>query len=77
MSKPPISLVDVSARVIIGRTKMTLSEVKRLHSGDVITLSTKVSAPVDLYCDSKLIGNVEIMERNGMFWVKVANISNG
>jgi len=54
----------VELKVILGRTRMTLSEINDLEKGSIITLDKNTIDPGDLYINDKCIGSGEILVKN-------------
>ena len=53
--------VPVKISVVLGRTKMQLSNLLKLTRGAVVELDRNVNEPVDIYVNDKMIAKGEIV----------------
>ena len=66
--------VPVHLTVEIGRKKMTIKELTRLHSGDVIPFDRSVTDPMDIMVNGTLIARGEVVSSEGQLGLRVVDI---
>ena len=66
--------VELDLKIELGRTRMELEEVLKLHSGSVVSLDKLAGDPVDIYANGRLIARGEVLVLNDNFCVRVAEL---
>jgi len=66
--------VSVNVSVVIGRARMTISNLLALFKGAIIELDKLAEEPVDIYINEKLLGKGEVVVANERFGVRVTEI---
>jgi flagellar motor switch protein FliN/FliY len=61
-----IDHIKLNIEIVLGKTKMPLKDVLKLHTGSIVTLDKLAGEPVDLVANGKLLatGEVVIVENN-------------
>jgi flagellar motor switch protein FliN/FliY len=57
--------VRLDVRVVLGRTRMQISELLELNKGSVIELDRKVGDPVDITINDRLVARGDLVKVNG------------
>lgn len=53
--------IPVQVSVVLGRTKMQVSQLLKLGRGAVMELERKVGEPVDIYVNNRLVAKGEVV----------------
>lgn len=67
--------IRVHVEVILGKTKLPLEQVLKLHPGSVVELHKLAGEPVDLVANGKLIARAEVVVIEDNFGVKILDIA--
>lgn len=59
--------VKLDVRVVLGRSKMTISELLDLSKGSVIELDRKVGDPIDIMINDRMVARGDLVKVNGEF----------
>ena len=59
--------VKLDVRVVLGRSRMPISELLELTRGSVIELDRKVGEPVDIMINDRMVAKGELVKVNGDF----------
>lgn len=78
-SLPPADLermfdVKVSVEVVLGSTRMPLSNILELHPGAVVELNKLAGEAVDITANGRVIAKAEVVVVDGNFGVKILEI---
>ena len=66
--------ITVGLSVELGRTQMKVRDVMGLAAGTVVQLEKKVSEPVELFVNGKLIGRGEVVTVDDLLGIKITEI---
>lgn len=66
--------IKVHLEVVLGKSKMPLSQILKLQSGSVIELDKLAGEPVEIFANGKLIAQAEIVVIDDNFGVKIVEI---
>lgn len=66
--------VDLNVRVELGRTRMVIEDVLRLHEGSIVPLEKLAGDPVDIFVNGQLMARGEVLVLNDNFCVRVSQI---
>ena len=70
-----IYAVPVTVTVSIGQKRLSVAEILDLQPDAIVTLTSKVDDPVDLFIDNRLIAKGELIEPDdGQIAVKIVEI---
>ncbi|WP_125614285.1 flagellar motor switch protein FliN [Specibacter cremeus] len=69
-----ISDVEMALSVVIGRTRMTVSNVLGLEPGDVVDLDRSAGAPADVLLNGRLIAHGEVVVVDQDYAVRITKI---
>ncbi|MEO0387181.1 MAG: FliM/FliN family flagellar motor switch protein [Pseudomonadota bacterium] len=75
--------VPIDVMISVGRARPLVSEIVQLRRDSVLTLSSKIDDPVELYIGDRLIARGELQELDdgsgqlGVRLTEVADLSNG
>ncbi len=69
--------VELSLKVELGRTQMSLEEVLKLRKGSVVALDKLAGEPVDVYANGRLIARGEVLVLDDSFSVRVVELTAG
>lgn len=75
--------VPIDVMISVGRARPLVSELVQLRRDSVLTLSSKIDDPVELYIGDRLIARGELQEMDdgtgqlGVRLTEVADLSNG
>lgn len=67
--------IKVKVEVVLGKTKMQLSDILKLHSGSVIELNKLAGESVDILANGQLIARAEIVVIEDNFGIKIIEIA--
>jgi len=67
--------LKVCVEVELGRTKLPLEDILKLHQGSVVELDKLAGEPVDLLANGQLIARAEIVVIEDNFGVKILEIA--
>lgn len=59
--------VRLDVRVVLGRSRMPISELLELSKGSVIELDRKVGDPVDIMINDRMVARGDLVKVNGDF----------
>ncbi|MFN7993831.1 MAG: FliM/FliN family flagellar motor switch protein [Bryobacteraceae bacterium] len=65
---------ELPVRVVVGRTRLPLQEVRQLAPGSVIELDGSILDTVDLIADDRLIARGEIVAVDGSYGFRVGEL---
>lgn len=76
---PPSNLekmhdLQVNVQVILGRSKMTVQDVLKLHQGSLVELDRLAGEPVDICANGKTVARGEVVVIDDTFGVKIVEI---
>lgn len=76
---PPANLekmqdLKVNVQAVLGRTRMPLEEVLKLHQGSLVELDKLAGEPVEITANGKTIARAEVVVIDGSFGVKIIDI---
>lgn len=57
--------VKLDVRVVLGRSRMTISELLKLTKGSVIELDRKVGEPVDIMINDRMVARGDLIKVQG------------
>ncbi|GAA4217427.1 flagellar motor switch protein FliN [Sphingomonas endophytica] len=66
--------VPVRVQAVLGRSRMTISNLLRLKTGDVIELDRRVGEPADIFVNNRLIARGEVVLIDGTLGVTLTEI---
>ena len=66
--------IKLHVEIILGKTKMPLKDVLKLHSGSVIALEQLAGEPVDLVANGKTIAKAEVVVIDDRFALRILEI---
>ncbi len=58
----PFRNIPIEVSVIVGKAKLTVSELVNLQADSVLSLDSKIDDPVEIYVGDRLIGLGELQE---------------
>ena len=59
--------VKLAVRVVLGRSRMSISELLDLTKGSVIELDRKVGDPIDIMINDRMVARGDLVKVNGDF----------
>jgi flagellar motor switch protein FliN/FliY len=59
--------VKLDVRVVLGRSRMSISELLELTKGSVIELDRKVGDPIDIMINDRMVARGDLVKVNGDF----------
>jgi flagellar motor switch protein FliN/FliY len=59
--------VKLDVRVVLGRSRMSISELLELTKGSVIELDRKVGDPIDIMINDRMVARGDLVKVNGAF----------
>ena len=68
--------VPLVVQAELGRTKMLVKEILKLGVGSIIELEKEAGEPADVLINNKLIARGEVVEIDGNFGIRIAEILN-
>ncbi len=68
--------VPVEVSVVLGKTRMQLSNLLKLNRGAVIELERTIGEPIDLYVNNKMIAKGEIVIVDNKIGVTLTEVTN-
>jgi len=76
---PPANLekmhdLQVSVQVVLGRSKLTVQEVLKLHQGSLVELDRLAGEPVDVCANGRIVARAEVVVIDDSFGVKIVEI---
>ena len=66
--------VEMTVRVRLGRTFMTVEDILRLHEGSVVTFEKEAGPKVDILVNGRLVAYGEVLVLNDFFCVRVTEV---
>ena len=69
-----IAKVPVKVSVVLGKAKMTLSELMEMKEGEIIELDKNVGEDVDIYVNDNLVARGEVVVEGNMLSVMMTEI---
>ncbi len=66
--------VDLNVRIELGRTKMMVEDILKLHEGSVVTFDKDAGAQVDIMVNDRLVAHGEVLVLNDLFCVRVTEV---
>ena len=69
-----IDNVPIRISAVLGKTKITIADLKNLTGGAIIELDQKVGEPIDLYVNDRLIARGELVMIDGSLGVTMTEI---
>jgi len=66
-----LSTMALNIVAVLGKKRMTVSEVARLHTGSVLDLDGDPNNLIDLVCDGKTLGKGELVLVDGKLGVRL------
>ncbi len=70
-----LSNLDVTISAEVGFTTMPIKEAEKMVSGTVIMLNKTVGDLVDVKINGTLIGQGQVVEKNGRYGVKITSLN--
>ena len=70
--------IPVDIQVVVGRAELSVADLMKLESGEVVPLDRRLEEPVDIVVNGRLVGKGEITVLDGeprRFGVKVLNLA--
>jgi flagellar motor switch protein FliN/FliY len=68
--------VGLNVRIELGRTKLPVEEILRLHEGAVVELDKLAGDPLDILINGRLVARGEVLVLNDNFCVRITDILN-
>lgn len=68
--------VPVEVSVVLGKTKMQLSNLLKLTRGAVVELERTIGEPIDLYVNNKMIAKGEIVVVDNKIGITLTEVLN-
>ena len=68
--------VPVEVSVVLGKTRMQLSNLLKLNRGAVVELERTIGEPIDLYVNNKMIAKGEIVIVDNKIGVTLTEVTN-
>ncbi|MFK3968302.1 FliM/FliN family flagellar motor switch protein [Ensifer adhaerens] len=77
MSERAVQGIPLAIEAVIGRAKLTVSQISKLHQDDTIHLDRNFGEPVELKVNGRVIGRGEIVfdEATNAIGIKIIEIS--
>ncbi|MEI2300898.1 FliM/FliN family flagellar motor switch protein [Ensifer sp. MJa1] len=77
MSERAVQGIPLAIEAVIGRTRLTVSQISKLHQNDTIHLDRNFGEPVDLKVNGMVIGRGEIVfdESSNAVGIKIIEIT--
>lgn len=71
-----VNVADVPVRIsaVLGKKRLTISELAALGPGAVIELNRRVGEPIDLYVNDRLVARGELVLVDGVLGVTMTEI---
>jgi len=66
--------VDLNVRIELGRTRMMVEDILKLHEGSVVTFDKDAGAQVDIMVNDRLVAHGEVLVLNDLFCVRVTEV---
>ncbi len=66
--------IPVKVSAILGKTKMTVSQLMKLNKGAIIELDRKVGEAIDIYVNSNLVARGEVVVVDGKLGITMTEI---
>lgn len=70
----PVYDIPVKVSAVLGKTKMTVSQLMKLNKGTIIELDKKVGEPVDIYVNNNLVAKGEVVIVDNKLGVTMSEI---
>lgn len=68
--------IEVEVEVRLGEARLTVAELTRLATGDVVPIDRKISETLDIRVNGRVIARGEIVTVDGCFAVRVTEIGD-
>ncbi len=68
--------VELAISVEVGRSKILISNLLKLDSGNVVELASSIGDPLDIRVNDKLVARGEVVVINEKFGVRITEIIN-
>ena len=69
--------VTLDVRIVLGGTRISLADVRRLEIGSILLLDRGVSEPVDVLVNQNLVARGELFVLDGRYCVKISETIQG
>lgn len=66
--------LELTVRIELGRARLSIEELLRLQEGSVVELDRRVSDPVDVYVNDRLVARGEVVVMRGKFGVRLTEV---
>lgn len=66
--------VNIKVQAVLGRSRMDISTLMRLRSGDVVELDRRVGEPVDILVNNRMIARGEVVLVDGRLGVTLTEV---
>ncbi|MEN3953264.1 flagellar motor switch protein FliN [Iodidimonas sp. SYSU 1G8] len=66
--------VPIRVQAVLGRSRMDISTLMRLRSGDVVELDRRVGEPVDILVNNRMIARGEVVLIDGRLGVTLTEV---
>ena len=66
--------VNIKVQAVLGRSRMDISSLMRLRTGDVVELDRRVGEPVDILVNNRMIARGEVVLVDGRLGVTLTEV---
>ena len=73
-TSPALDHVEIEIEAILGKRRMTIGALRSLAGGDLVSLSTSLSEPVELRVNGRAIATGEIVAVGNHFGVRITHV---